>query len=115
MIDVVAPCPPAGKYVKNADGSYVEAPETPGEWDTGFPRSGTAVMLALDPENDYKSVDIVMFGGQKKDFECPHVKEIATTAMAGHTSYRMTIAWEEAGTRLHALTTAPTVLKEHSA
>ncbi len=96
MIDVVAPCPPAGKYVKSADGSY-------------------AVMLALDPENDYKSVDIVVFGGQKKDFECPHVKEIATTAMAGHTSYRMTIAWEEAGTRLHALTTASTVLKEHSA
>jgi hypothetical protein len=54
-------------------------------------------MLALDPENDYKSVDIVVFGGQKKDFECPHVKEIATTAMAGHTSYRMTITWEEAG------------------
>jgi hypothetical protein len=56
-------------------------------------------MLALTPENDYNSVEIVVFGGQKNGFECPHVLAIATTSLGGRTSYRMTISWEEAGAK----------------
>jgi hypothetical protein len=104
-------CPRAGEYVRNVDGSYVEAPETPGDWDTGFPRSGSSVMLALTPENDYKSVDIVVFGGQKNGYECPHVQALATTTLGGRTSYRMTITWEEAGVCLHSLSACGVVCR----
>jgi hypothetical protein len=46
-------------------------------------------------------VDIVVFGGQKNGYECPHVQAIATTTLAGRTSYRMTITWEETGVFLY--------------
>jgi hypothetical protein len=42
-------------------------------------------------------VEVVVFGGQKNGYECPHVQEIATTTLAGRTSYRIGITWEETG------------------
>jgi hypothetical protein len=40
-----------GDYVKDAAGRLVQAEETPGDWDTGFPRAGTSVMGPLRWQN----------------------------------------------------------------
>jgi hypothetical protein len=46
-------------------------------------------MLALDPANNYSSVDVVTFGGQNKDYDCPK----PGSQLAGRLSYRLRISW----------------------
>lgn len=46
----------AGQYVKDSSGNFVAAPDTPGDWDTGFPRAGTSAMGPLEWQGNYNKV-----------------------------------------------------------
>jgi hypothetical protein len=55
----------AGRYVNDpSTGSAIRAPETPGIWDTGFPRSGTSAMGPLTFRNGYSTVRRLRFTPQ---------------------------------------------------
>jgi hypothetical protein len=52
----------AGDYVKDAAGMLVQAADTPGDWDTGFPRAGSSVMGPLRWQN-YNTVGCCYWSG----------------------------------------------------
>jgi hypothetical protein len=78
------------------DPTCEQAPETPGGFDTGFPRAGTSVLLALDPEVSKSSVEVLVAGGQKDGFDCPHIAAVVAATLGNRFMHRLNISWEPA-------------------
>jgi hypothetical protein len=86
---------PDGSYVKDANGDNLRVPAIT-KIHTQYPKSGTAVMRALTPEDDYSSVEILVFGGVKAEHNCSWGQPEAFE-LASRLAFKQRITWEKRG------------------
>mmetsp|Transcript_2810 Transcript_2810/g.4835 ORF Transcript_2810/g.4835 Transcript_2810/m.4835 type:complete len:655 (-) Transcript_2810:823-2787(-) len=83
-------CSRIGRIMLPETGVYrnVQVPSRPGGAISQFPYTATSVMLPLRPENNYSTVDFMIFGGSSQGYPAENV-------MAGRYSHRMTASWSK--------------------